>query len=212
MLGDLYRWCGRFLTTGESLPLMSPQLPWVGWYCHLSVVVCHSCWLPAEKFQPANGSTAFHCSFGCLCCFLFNSALYKVGLMRFGELCSHRLQSSICLEGIHMMECCLVPCRDCNTTITTSVPCSLQHDTSHRGFSGPESCLLSKDVTCPPWWGGLGLNFEGDADIKMWIVLMWVSSVIHTECSSWVVVFRRSWVQISAQRLAILTEAFHGFP
>jgi hypothetical protein len=41
------------------------------------------------------------------------------------------------VEGIHTAGSCSVPRRIvCDTAVTTSVPCSLQHDASHLGFLG----------------------------------------------------------------------------
>jgi hypothetical protein len=45
---------------------LTPQLSLVVQYCQLTVVVCQICWLPAEKFQPSDGSPAQQGSFGFL--------------------------------------------------------------------------------------------------------------------------------------------------
>jgi hypothetical protein len=48
----------------------------------------------------------------------------------------------------------------CDTTVTTSVPCSLRHDASHIDFGGPEPFVPSKNVTPPRRWS-LWLDFGG---------------------------------------------------
>jgi hypothetical protein len=51
----------------------------------------------------------------------------------------HHLHRPIQVEGTDTMGCCPVPRRDHNdTAITTPVPCSPWHNTSHLGFRGPE--------------------------------------------------------------------------
>jgi hypothetical protein len=54
---------GRFLTTSESLPQLSCQLPQVGRYCQLPEVVCQNCWLPAQKNQLTDGDSVSESSF-----------------------------------------------------------------------------------------------------------------------------------------------------
>jgi hypothetical protein len=55
---------GRFLTSGEPLPLVVFSVS-PGWlYCQLPRVVCQNCWLPAEKDQPSNGDSVSENSFG----------------------------------------------------------------------------------------------------------------------------------------------------
>jgi hypothetical protein len=45
---------------------------------------------------------------------------------------------------VHMTGCCPVPQRDhLRHCLTTSVPCSLQHDVSHLCIGGPEPCVSS---------------------------------------------------------------------
>jgi hypothetical protein len=67
------------------------------------------------------------------------------------KLNSHHPQSPMWVEGIHTMGAAWCPKGiDCDTTITTSMPCSPRHNTSHFGFGGPEPRSPFGDVTRPP--------------------------------------------------------------
>jgi hypothetical protein len=65
--------------------------------------------------------------------------------LRETELNNYHLQSPIWVEGMHMTRCCC--CFEgiiCDIAVTTSVPCSPWHNTSHLGFGAPEP-----SVRCP---------------------------------------------------------------
>jgi hypothetical protein len=142
---------GRFLTTGEPLPRLYSQLPQVGWYCQLPEVVCQNCWLPAEKNQLTDRHSVSESSFVWLPPLIFYSRVPLLFHKNWEQVTTRRASrrwkaliqwdAARCPEGI---------VSDTAVTMPVPVPCSPWHDTSHLGFSGPQPCSPSKDVTPPP--------------------------------------------------------------
>jgi hypothetical protein len=78
---------------------------------------------------------------------IFSSLFFIVHISSTGtmELNSYHLQSPIRVEVIHMTGCFPVPEEIiCDIAITTSVPCTLCHDTSHLASVNQSSVCLPK--------------------------------------------------------------------
>jgi hypothetical protein len=141
---------------------MSSQLPRVCWYCQLPEVVCQNCWLPTERNQLSDGGSVSESSFVWFPPFLFYfpcsiSVPQEMGNKVTTHWAPYLWKALIqwgaaqCSEGIAN-----------HTAVTTSVPGSPWHDTSHLGFGGPEPCSLSRVVTPSLRQGCHGLDFGGE--------------------------------------------------
>jgi hypothetical protein len=87
----------------------------------------------------------YRASFDGFCPFFFRRFLVvPINPTRTEEFYTYHLQSPMWVEGIHMTGASRCPEGIvCDTAVTTSVPCSLRHNASQLGFSGPEPCFSS---------------------------------------------------------------------
>jgi hypothetical protein len=122
--------------------LLISQLWPIGWNCQLLGMVCQNCWIPTETHNLLMKS--LHCTVPSYVIHHFIPVDFLWSILVPQQLgnetvTTHRApygwkayiwQSVVwCPNGIV-----------CDIAITISVPCSVQHNSSHLGFSGPEPC------------------------------------------------------------------------
>jgi hypothetical protein len=133
----------RYLTSGESLT-PDCQLSQVDWNFQLHRLVYHNCWLPTER----DSFWWRTCIAGLLLMAVaISSVSFLWNILVSQELVNRTITTHRALCGwMAYLWWGAVPFFEgivCDTAITTSVPCSIQHDASHLVFGGPDPCSPS---------------------------------------------------------------------